>query len=246
MNEYHILNGDCLLEQLDFIDDQKYVLRECFIDGPAVGNSIEELLDHRKAFFRDSYKVKESEYDKMFIQELNKINSIPNHSIINLWFEYDLFCQSNFWFILNYIQQKLNYGKLYLVTPNNNSWMGFGADDKDALEVALNSRLELKSDDINSICNMWAAYQLSDWSKMKNIAKELKKIIPKIESVVDAHIARFPKDGSLGRPQATLKKLINIQQNKSFNEVFVEFNKSQGIYGFGDLQVKQMFDNLVS
>jgi len=219
MNEVHILNGDCLLDQLQVSNCGKYVIRECFIDGDVSAVNLDKLFAIRERFFKEFFQAAETDYRTMFLDELDKIKKIPSDSVINLWFEFDLFCQTNFWFALNFIQKKVKYDRIYLL---------------------------LESDDINSLCNMWMAYQESDWGKMKKSALELKKIIPKIELVVQAHIDRFPNDNSLGRPQQVLKTIVNSQENLAFGEIFKTFNASQGIYGFGDLQVKQMLSKIIS
>jgi hypothetical protein len=37
---------------------------------------------------------------------------------------------------------------------------------------------------------------------------------------------------------------MNNLETNSFGEVFKEFNKRESIYGFGDLQVKRLFDEI--
>ena len=55
MKEYHILNGDALLHQLEDLEGTKIVLRECLIEGSTTGNSLEEVLRNRIPFFEEDY-----------------------------------------------------------------------------------------------------------------------------------------------------------------------------------------------
>jgi hypothetical protein len=44
------------------------------------------------------------------------------------------------------------------------------------------------------------------------------------------------------RPQNRLKEIIN-SGTLNFRDIYMEFSKTEGIYGFGDAQVKIMLDN---
>jgi hypothetical protein len=45
----------------------------------------------------------------------------------------------------------------------------------------------------------------------------------------------------LGRPEKLVKALIETKSN-DFNVIFEAFSKQEGIYGFGDLQLRSIFD----
>jgi hypothetical protein len=64
-----------------------------------------------------------------------------------------------------------------------------------------------------------------------------------LEKVVQAHIDRFPKAGELGRPERILKEIMDSGIT-DFNKLFPVFFKREGIYGFGDTQVKSILANL--
>ena len=65
-----------------------------------------------------------------------------------------------------------------------------------------------------------------------------------LSEVCKAHIERFPEENQLSRPERVLLELID-QSNGDFAEVFAAFSEREGIYGFGDLQVKAMYDRLI-
>jgi len=68
---------------------------------------------------------------------------------------------------------------------------------------------------------------------------------PFIMNAVEAHIARNPMGNDGGKPMKTLKEIVKNLGPDNFGKVFAEFNKKESIYGFGDLQVKRMFDQIV-
>jgi len=61
---------------------------------------------------------------------------------------------------------------------------------------------------------------------------------------IKEHVDRFPKDGTKGRPERVLE---DITQNIStdFHEVCKEFWNRESIYGFGDTQLKELYDKVV-
>ena len=113
---YHILNGDALKEQFPKdIDGEVIVARECLVDGDVHGGSLEELFATRARYLSKHYKeVSEAYYYEHTVPEIKKITEIPAGSEVNLWFEDDLFCQVNFWFVLHTLMSHANNLTIYL------------------------------------------------------------------------------------------------------------------------------------
>jgi len=66
---------------------------------------------------------------------------------------------------------------------------------------------------------------------------------------IHAHLQRFPSETEtnkekLGRPKISLIQIMNELKSEEFAPVFREFSKRESIYGFGDLQVKRLFDEV--
>jgi len=80
---------------------------------------------------------------------------------------------------------------------------------------------------------------------LKDRAAAESKAFKFLPEVCKAHIERFPEGNQMSRPQRVLMELID-QSNGNFAEVFSAFSEREGIYGFGDLQVKAMYDKLIS
>ena len=64
MTTYHILNGDCLADQLrqTKINQDFIVCRECFIEGNLYADNITNFWSIRAEFIADTYKVSTEEY----------------------------------------------------------------------------------------------------------------------------------------------------------------------------------------
>ncbi|WP_430931337.1 DUF1835 domain-containing protein [Saccharicrinis sp. 156] len=242
-DEFHILNGDSLLEQLHQFNKDKIVFRECLIDGPVKSTSLNAFMRERAIFFEEVFCANKDDYLKNVAGEIEKISRIPKGSIVNLWFEQDLFCQVNMWFIVNLLKEFSRNCTLYLVLPIKDSWHGFGVLSLEELKASYANRLALNTLDKRHIVKLWESYRENNWSELKRNASPLKRKMEHIEDVVQAHIDRFPENGP-GRPEKTLKMVMAESENKDFASIFKKFNAQEGIYGFGDIQVKRMLEKM--
>ena len=244
MKEYHILNGDSLKDQLQNFEAEKIILRECLVEGNSQGNSLKEIFANRTLFFEKEYKVSPIEYRQKSITEISKITEIENDVIVYLWFENDLFCQVNFWFSIHTLFHLRKNISVFLVSPINDSWMGFGALSYEELLQSFENKKELRKIDQEAIAEMWIAFQKSDWTELRSNAKKITSRVDQIEEVAEAHIERFPTDKKYGRPEESIQKIMSELDDPSFPNVFREFCREEGIYGFGDLQVKKIMDEM--
>ena len=246
MKQYHILNGDALKEQLyNQLDGEVIVMRECLVDGPVKANSLKEFLQVRAEFISENYGGKPDDYHMNSSTEINKMLEIEEPAEINLWFEDDLFCQVNFWFIANLFheQNKPNL-KYFLVRPEKFDQYGFGGLDQTALMDIYANRTELIG--LETLSKLWNAYQKNDIDQLTNTAEALSRRFPFILPAVNAHIQRLPVNGNPGRPVMSLMNIIEELDTQEFGPVFKEFCKREPIYGFGDLQVKRLYDKILS
>jgi len=94
---------------------------------------------------------------------------------------------------------------------------------------------------LSSFSKLWESFQHRDKKRLIEYGAQCKSIIPRINQVVQAHIERSKSLQGLGRPEKTIHDILN-EGKTTFPELFKEFSKRDGIYGFGDLQVKRMFD----
>ena len=122
MKTYHILNGDSLNEMFPKnIIGEKIICRECFVDGNVQGDSLEALYKNRVKFLSSYFldkDVSEEEYQNVS-NEFKKIQNITEGLEVNLWFEEDLFCQVNLWFVLYLLHQNDKQYLINLVLPSN-------------------------------------------------------------------------------------------------------------------------------
>lgn len=244
ISQYHILNGDVLKEQFpDQIAGETIVCRECLVDGPVDGDSLEQFFETRAEFISESYGgFTKKEYYLKTVSEFKKICTLPHGAEINLWFEEDLFCQVNFWFVCSLLNKhSKNYG-IHLVRPGEPYPYSFGKLDEEELVSIYDKKKPLK--DINRLADLWGCYQRGDVEQLLNIGRELENELPFLLPAIQAHIERIPSGGSHGRPTESLVKIQKELKTNDFGTVFREFSKREAIYGYGDLQVKRLLSQL--
>ena len=88
---------------------------------------------------------------------------------------------------------------------------------------------------------MWTAYKSADLDELTHLSENNSSAFPYLQAVVKAHVERFPKDGTKGRPEKVIEEIIK-NVSTDFSKVFREFWNRESIYGFGDTQVKQLYD----
>jgi len=243
---YHILNGDALKEQFpekragDII-----VARECLVDGPVAAGSLKELFAVRAEFITTDYAgYSEADYFGQTVPELEKIRQLPENAEVNLWFENDLFCQVNLWFVLHLLKESRRSHSIFLIRPKPGNTCGFGDMSPGELTTAFHNRAVIPRSDLHILNRLWRHYQKEEHEALLRIGRQLSQSYPFLLPAIEAHSDRMPVAGALGRPKQSLLRIMEELKTEEFAPVFREFCKRETIYGFGDLQVKRLFDEI--
>lgn len=245
---YNILNGDSLAYSFPDtkIEGDIIVTREGLIEGDLSGNELQDFWHSRAKYMG----LTEAEYHDKVVSEFEKIMNAPDNSEFNLWFEYDLFCQVNMWFVISIINslsvKKIVYAVYtsYLDKTNQHFWNGFGPANTSQLKACYADRILLSEADLQLGQELWTAYKNNNPEELMHLAKDQSFAFPYLQEVVKAHIDRFPMDGTIGRPEKVIEDITkNISTD--FNKVFQEFWNRESIYGFGDTQLKHLYDKVM-
>jgi hypothetical protein len=245
---YNILNGDSLAYSFPDtkIEGDIIVVREGLIDGNLSGDNLPDLWQSRAKYMG----LTEAEYHNNVAKEFEKIINTPDDSEFNLWFEYDLFCQVNMWFVISIINSLSIKKKVYAVYTSHldrtskHFWNGFGPANSSELTICFAKRIPLNDIDLQLGQDLWTAYKSGNLEELICLAINQSSAFPYLQEVVKAHVDRFPKDGTKGRPE---KVIEDITKNVStdFHKVFKEFWNRESIYGFGDIQLKHLYDKVM-
>ncbi|MFN7116666.1 MAG: DUF1835 domain-containing protein [Saprospiraceae bacterium] len=242
--QYHILTGDALATQFNQtqLDGEILVSRECLIEGPTQASSLQAFWEMRSNYIQETYNGTEQEYFDRVVGEYQQLLHFPAGTEVNLWFEYDLFCQVNMWFCLWLLRQSNKPLKVFRVFPvtrqQHDRWLGFGKLDPQELKRCFQYRVPFSEEAIFVGAQLWQAYSQNNMTKLRKLALNASPCFPYLAEVCEAQIERLN-----GRLEKTLRNILE-EGVTDFKDIFTRFFSREGIYGLGDLQVKKLYEQV--
>lgn len=245
--EFHFLNGDALNAQFPKgIRGEKLICRECLVEGPVKEKKTTDFFLQRAAYLDKHYGESKFEvYRTKVVAQFQQLQSAASAGhCINLWFEDDLFCQVNLWFTLSLLYEIEGERKIYLVRPPIHAPYGFGGLNAEELTVCYKERIPIT--ELSPWKALWEAYRLAELERLTELAKSFEKRYSFASRAVAAHLERFPTSTQEGRPKERLKAIIKELGTIQFGPVFQLFCRTEAIYGFGDVYVKRLFNEIIA
>lgn len=238
----HVLNGDALAEvfQQTGIEGEMIICRECLMEGPVDANGLFGFWNARAEFISGTFRQNKLDYYQKVKAEFDRIERLPPNAEVNLWFENDLFCQTNMWFIVSLLGKR-NMTRVFRVSPlkSQKNWNGFGDHGAADLRVCLDEREVMTHGDFRLGEYLWNAYRTANLPVLGLLSKSLSPCYPFLEEVCQAEIDRK----SSARPQVALKEILSLGYT-NFDDIFSKFREREGIYGYGDSQVGLMLKEM--
>ena len=240
----HILNGDALGEQFPKdLPGETLVFRECLVEGPKKAVEFEAFFTSRAAYLSDTYDptIKES-YSLELSIPLMRVVAEQAPAEVVLWFEEDLFCQANFWFICHFLEGSGYRGKVSWAKPSGVAKYNFGLLSKESLTAVFKDRIPV---DIAKVAPLWQAYSINDSDELIRLVEGVAGLS---EYIIPAAIAYHDMNTSTveqSRPYLSLLEITKALKTSRFGKVFMEFCQKEAVYGLGDLQVKRIFEEVI-
>jgi hypothetical protein len=239
----HVLPGDATAA--DFVETgiggETVICREALIDGDVKAESLDEFWKLRENFIAGEYGANERSYHEIVTVEFERLRQVPADAEVNLWFEYELFCSVNMWFCIDLLKDA--DVKVFRVAPatrtDEEKWKGFGKMSPDDLRRCFAERTEMKAADRELGKELWQAFSNDDMEKLDRLGDTRSESFPHLREVCTAAMQRS------FRPAEILKE-ITSNGAKDLSEIFQEFSRRAGVYGFGDTQVKRLIDGQIS
>lgn len=239
----HVLNGDALLERFPAaIPGLRIVAREALSEGPLGGNTLKAFFDGRATYLNEKYGTPSSFYYQQTVTEFQRLQGIDKDARVFLWFEDDVFCQLNCWFVTYLLVHSGHSGSCFVVRPPNHTPYSFGGLDEGALLNCFRSK-PLPLDTI-AVAQLWQKLSTGDLNAATQCAAILPKEYHFLQSALQAYLEAFPGKGQPGRPKSTLIRIVADLKTSDFSSVFHEFSNREPIYGYSDLQVMQLLNQL--
>ncbi|HEY8929718.1 MAG TPA: DUF1835 domain-containing protein [Mucilaginibacter sp.] len=248
MKTLHILNGDSTLHSFNDtgLDGDVIVWREALSEGPLEEDiSSAHFWRMREDWVCEAFGENNESYQYKVLDELSKLNC--PYDEINIWFEFDLFCQANMLGVIAYLQQKTDISApaVYLICPGEfpgkPDFKGMGELNGEELEYLYdNIREQLSDEDFIIAADAWKAYATLD-------ADTLATFISDTGFWGSFHALKLALEAQLKRLQVNSEghnyveqKLLDIYNSgiRTRPEIYLEFWKMEKIYGMGDAQIE--------
>ena len=100
--------------------------------------------------------------------------------------------------------------------------------------------------DFTKIAPLWQAYSINNSDELIRLVEDITDLG---EYIIPAAIAYRDMNTSTieqSRPYLCLLAITKTLKTTNFGRVFMVFCKKEAVYGFGDLQVKRIFDHVVA
>jgi hypothetical protein len=248
----HLVAGESARGTLSetFIPGEKLSIDDILMEGPIVDGLRSPSSWERRAEYLERYfSIGKSDYLAGHEERSRIVNESLSHDEIVLWFEFDLFCQANLLYYLDwYASRDLRKTRLTLICPETfpgrKEFRGLGELRVDELESLFPARLEVTSDQKRIAQRAWQAFGNSDPRAIEEFLQSDSAALPLVAPAFRAHLERFPSTanglGILG--QKTLE-ILN-EQPASFASLFRRVIATPEIFrhGMGDLQLQSYLD----
>ncbi len=241
---FHIHNGDCSADiaRQSSLPGEHFAWREALIEGPTpAGITGEEWRRLRARHLTELYGADPGETEcGLRIQE-DKLASYPEHDEVILWFEHDLFCQTNLLYLLNWFAERnLGNKKLSLICigefPGRPNFRGLGELSPEQMASLFDGRHEVANAEKTLASAAWQAYSSPDPTAIQTLLETDTSAMPFLKPALQLHLERFPfVSNGLGRIENRGLKLVH-QGFSKFTDLFLNFVKSEPVFGVGDAQ----------
>lgn len=254
MNTLHVLNGDSTRYGFEEtgLDGDIMVWPEIFSQGPLEEDvSSGRFWRNREEWITGTFGEKPEGYQHKMLDELSKLSN--RYNVINLWFEFDLHCQANMLGVIAYLEQKtdLSGPAIYLICPGDfpgkPDFRGMGELNGTELTYLYdNIREQLSDEDFAIAIKAWKAYVSQE-------AEQLSEFLADTGFWGSLHFLKPALEAQLKRLQVNEQGLNYIEQKlldiynygvRTKPEIYLEFWKTEKIYGMGDTEIDIYLDRL--
>lgn len=253
MNYLHILNGDGTAHPFRQTDlpGETLVWWEMLSEGwvPAT-DDLAGFWRQRGDFLAEHYGLDRKEQQDWVEDTANKLIDFRQFDEITLWFEFDLFCQINLLYLLNWFAgQDLGGLRLTLVSPGSHlnlpNFKGLGELSPVQLAALWPGRLTLTKQDLKIGQRAWRAYvsPLSETLPGLLLNEDFGQLVH-LRKALQAHLRRFPvPENGLGAIEQFWLNEIRTGATDSVAVMQRFWNENPG-YGLGDSQLLRTLNEL--
>ena len=112
------------------------------------------------------------------------------------------------------------------------------------LEQAFRDAKLLTANEKHILSHMWELYERPDIPEALTLSKQVSPELPFLLPAVQAWKDSIPHGDYPGKPKEALKEISAQLGTDDFGKIFRAFHIKYAIYGYGDLQVKRLWEEL--
>jgi hypothetical protein len=244
----HLVAGDSALGTLNetTVPGEKFSVDDILMEGPTVDGLHSEFSWQKRAEYLERYfAIPKSHYLSGNAQRRRILDQSLTHDEIVLWFEFDLHCQANLIYFLDWFASRnLGSSRLSLICPQTfpgrDRFRGLGELKANELESLFPQRSEVTALQKQTAQLAWQAYGSIDPRAIEKFLQSDTSALPLLAPALRTHLERFPSVanglGTLG--QKTLE--IVAEEPIEFRRLFPCVVEMPEIfrYGIGDLTLQ--------
>jgi hypothetical protein len=241
----HLIAGQSALQTLQKtnVPGEKFSIDDILMEGPAVdGLQSNSSWDMRADWLEQHFSIAKIDYLSGKQERHRILEDSQRHDEIVLWFEFDLYCQANLLYYLDWYAKNLRAARLSLVCPETvagrQRFRGLGELYGAELAALFPTREEVTDAQKRVAQDAWQAFSSPNPEGIQKLIDDGTPELPLIAPAFRAHLERFPSTtngmGILG--QKTLEILNH--EPLPFHKLFTQVAGSPELFrhGMGDLQ----------
>lgn len=243
----HLVNGDSTLTTLRTtqVPGDKFSIDDVLAEGPIIDGLQTESSWRARADYLDAFfSISRTEYLSGHASRTSLLHESVKHDEIVLWFEFDLHCQANLLYFLDwYASHDRGAGRLSLVCPasfpGRDNFRGLGELHEEELESLFPSRSEITGEQLRLARRAWQAYGSADPRAIEALLSSDTSALPLLAPALRAHLERFPSTANgLGVVAQTILQILGEQPLDS-RKLLWRTMSSPALFrhGMGDLQI---------
>jgi hypothetical protein len=223
-----LLNGDATSAVFPAdLPGRRAVWRDILVEGPAVDDGA-----RRAAWLAPRLGIPAADYERAWRDGLAELARAAGEDEVVLWFEQDLLCAVNLWFVLDRLPATAPVSLVF--PPLREGFAGLGTLTPDAFAPLFERRARLDPDARADARALWAAYAAVEPTGLARMTARL----PFAREAVRLHLGRFPSTthGLDEIETATLLELAPAP--RPFPELFDAVTHAPSLrrHGLGDVQ----------
>jgi hypothetical protein len=220
------------------VPGERLIWRDILVEGPVTADETPESLAARAAWLAERLGIDAAAYRRMVREQAAGLGAAREHDEVVLWFEQDLFCAVNLWWILDWFGRHAPALRLALVYPGTDDVKGLGAMTAAQLAELFTARQPVTDATRGLGAQAWAAYAGADPLASAPLIADETASLPFVREAFRCHWGRFPSVANGLNELETAALAVLRRGPRRFGDLFRDVSAHPRVrrHGLGDVQ----------